>query len=320
MAAPTVIRWDTPGAPPLLRVASSFISVLDFCLVQRGWSKEMSDTDKAVYRAGSGERKFYRVLNDGSFSYSGTSYQYTMAKISMYDSMTTIDTGVGLTGHAYLSACGATTSTARPWVVIVDETGFFFISFPHLAASSFTLSTAIGIVQYVGETIPALPGNTVRNVLAGGNMSMIPHYGSSIECIGNGDSTFVNRSLDGTRTNIKSRIQKNGGEPAGVVNLPYGNSANAPLSYPYNGELLYAMPLLDDALDYTMGDHIPGLYYPCQKGHTLNSFQDYTADGKTLRAFRTHAVAFDIGTAQAATFPNSNIGACLIDVSAGFRP
>ena len=75
MAAPVAYSWADVGAPTLNATAGSFLSVLDFCLLSNGWSKPYTGTNKAVYRADAGERKFYRVLDDASMIYYSTIYK-----------------------------------------------------------------------------------------------------------------------------------------------------------------------------------------------------------------------------------------------------
>lgn len=320
MAAPTVIKWSDTDVPELKRTSGSLIAILDFCLPQRGWVKEFSGTGKAVYRAGTGERKFYRVLDDGSVYYN-TTYYYTIAEVRCYDSMTDVDTGAGLTGPGYISKSLANITTAHPWVCIFDEKGFHFVSFPHLDVLSFTQTTAIGIPHYAGETIPCLPGETPRNVIMGSQPSKIPQYGSSL-CTTGGVTTgnFCNRSIDGTRANITPKMLENGGVSGSSGTYPVGNSSTLLLSYPYYGAVLYGQSMLDDALSYSMGDLIPGFFYPCVKAHSLDTFQIYPDGSKSLMAFRVHSTSGDISSIQGTPLPSQHLGAILIDISAGFRP
>ena len=291
MAAPTVIKWSDAGSPALTRTASSLINVLDYCLPQRGWVKEFSGTDKAVYRAGSGERKFYRVLNDGSFYFSSITYQYCHARITAYDSMTDVDTGAGQWGEGYITVSNSGTAVPRPWVCIVNETAVIFLVLPHLTAEA---PTANGLVFGFGDTIPALPGNTARAFLAAGLLNSPLNNSCPVTCpLDNNTSPYANplkcsRSLDGSRTALSVGLAVNGGNPgtANGTTYPFGVVDTTALSYPYNGELLCGRPMLNDGIAYSMGDYIPGIFYPCQKGNCFDNWGQYQSGDLLFLAAR----------------------------------
>jgi hypothetical protein len=315
-----VVKWTDGGAPTLSRVASSLIGVLDYCLPQKGWTKVYSGTDKAVYRAGLGEQKFYRVLNNGSFYYSSTDYQYCHAKITAYDSMTDVDTGTGLWGERYFNLSNSGTAVPRPWMCIFNETTLLFVVLP-TKTTGLTLATSNSNLLGLGDTLAALPGNTSRCFLAGQSVLSSPVTNTCPICCPNASASsstyklICNRSLDGTRTAITTGLIGNGGY-AGTDTpsaYPFGKSSTTVFSYPYNGELLYARPMLDDGLAYSMGDYIPGLFYPCQKGNTLNNWGEYSADGNsfiTLRTLGADSQSYDTTNA-------AYIGAMLISLTGG---
>lgn len=317
MAAPTVIKWSDAGSPMLSRVASSFIGVLDYCLLRRGWTKDFSGAGKAVYRAGTGERKFYRLLNDGSFYYSTATYQYCHAKITAYDSMSDVDTGAGQWDEAYVTLSNSGTAVSRPWVCIFNETAVLLVILPHLTDNA---TAANSVVFGFGETLPALPGNTARNFLAAGLLLSPLQNSSAISCpsaqlVYSGLNPIgCNRSLDGSRTAINTGLIVNGGRPgvSSGSNSPFAAIDTTILSYPYNGELLYGRPMLDDGLDNSMGDYIPGLFYPCQKSSGFNNLGSYTSGQTTFVAVRVIACYAGMGLTGATT---AYLGAILISLS-----
>ena len=319
MGAPMVVKWTDGGAPTLSRVASSVIDVLDYCLPQKGWTKVFSGTDKAVYRAGSGERKFYRVQNDGSFYYSSTSYQYCHARITAYDSMTDVDTGTGQWGQRHFNVSNSGTPVPRPWMCIFNETTFLFVCLP-TKTTGVTMASANSNILGFGDTKAALPGNTDRSFIAGTWLSSPATNNCALSCpystIATGYAKLVcNRSLDGSRTALDTGLFNNGGLSGAKDGelYPFGRSSAAPFAYPYNGEMLYGRPMMDDGSAYTLGDYIPGLFYPCHQGNTLNNWGEYTADSKTLVAVRvvsSNSISFDTTTA-------SDIGAVLISLDEG---
>lgn len=324
MGAPMVIKWTDGGAPTLSRVEGALIGVLDYCLPQKGWVKEFSGTGKAVYRAASGERKFYRVLNDGSFYYSSTSYQYCHAKITAYDAMTDVDTGTGQWGESYLPVSNSGTAVVRPWVCIFNETTVLLVVLPHLT-TGLTLATSNSWLGGFGETLAALPGNTNRNFIAGGILASPTASGSTLTFPLSAGSLSsytsyaapirVNRSLDGTRLAINCGIIGNGGQHGAIQDniYPFGRSDTVVLSYPYNGSLLYARPLIDDGVAYSMGDLVPGLCYALHKGNTLDNWADYASDDLDFIAVRVACPHGGLTTTSA-----GYIGAMLICKDAGY--
>lgn len=320
--AKQVIKWTDTNAPELLRVDSSLISVLDFCLPNKGWVKEFSGTGKAVYRAGTGERKFYRVLNDGSFYYGSTIYQYCHAKITAYDTMTDVDTGAGQWAESYFPLSINGTAVARPWMCIFDEKSVLLITIPS-KTTGLTLETANSQIMGFGETIVALPGNTARNFLAGHGMNNAPgrpeYNYCPLVCAGtyalnasNYGKITANRSLDGTRTGINvGLVTGGGGFSPSTIQAPFAQESTTILSYPYYGDLLHARPMLDDGIAGSPGDYIPWLYYPCQKASSFDNWGTCTALDST------QFIAIKVVTAGVGmdTTIIGNLGAILIKIT-----
>lgn len=287
MAAPTVFRWSDTGAPTLDNTAGSLISVLDFCLPSRGWVKEFTGTGKAVYRAGTGNRKYYRILDDNSMINSS----FYSALVTGYDSMTGIDTGAGWGQSAYIRKSYNDTGVKR-WICVVDEKGFWIITQPHGGTS-----VDIGLRQfaphYIGETIPALPGQTSRDIIAA--CTSLGPYNSVVAAPEN-DSTYAramcNRSLDSSASSLSLYIERLPLYTGGNASyLPAGNFTNALYSYPYNGELLYCKGFLKDNAANTIGDYVPWLYYTAQKGSGFTNGGTVSADGMTFLTVYVGGVA-----------------------------
>lgn len=244
MPAPVRVNWDDAGAPTLNNVASSLIAVLDFALLSNGWAKEFSATNIAVYRAPSGNRKFYRVLDDNSQSVSSI----LSAKITAYDSMTDASTGTGWGAVAYFRK-SATTSSAKRWFVLVDSSGFWLVTQPG-GDTARDVNDYPVVPHYIGDDVPALPGESPRAVL---NACVVTDYASNAaittpnyysETAGN--RIFCNRSNDGTSLSIVTialaRDMQTGADYAG--SRPVGCCTVAPFAYPYNGSLVYGKPYI----------------------------------------------------------------------------
>lgn len=311
MAAPVIIRSTDVGAPTLSRVASSLISVLDYCLLGNGWTKPFSDTNKAVYKSTSTESKYYRILNDGSFYYSSTAYQYCHAKLEAYDTMSTVDSGTGLwaTGYIFLSD---TTVVARPWMCIVGTNSFWFITCPFSSASGY--ATAFSVPHYIGMTIPSLPGQTARSFIAYASLNLTS--GSGLHCPTQQRNLTYSRSLDGSDLSVTAYVGQNGGYTGYAVSsslyYPAGNAENISrlLDYPYNGSLLRNRPMLVDTTnDFPLGDFLQGFYYTSHNRLCFSNWQ--TVDNHIVVHTRR---AED----SAATMDTVDKGCFLIDISAGY--
>lgn len=326
MAAPLVIRWTDSGAPALTKMASTIIAVFDYCLPQKGWLKEFSGVDKAVYRAGSGQRKYYRVLHDDSFYAQSSSYTWGHAKISGYDTMTSVDDGAGLwgEGYVYVSAQPNDGQTPRPWICILDETGFVFITYP--GATTATVNDYAAATHYIGETVPSLPGEPARNIIAA--KYVLDLYGTALNGVENendNNAVACNRSLDGTRSRIKTFLKRNGGQEGCRQGYqePVGNIVSCIYDYPYNGNVLYARPMLNDGVALSLGDYIPGLYHPSQKYTGFTNLQTYTDGEKTFLAIIVFAaVGRWLQNAlyrDAGQLADTFAGVVFFDISTGFR-
>ena len=146
------------GAPVVHGAVGSLINVLDAVLVNGygstpslGWTKEFSGTNKAVYRAPSGTRRYVRV--DDSIGYN--------ASISSYETMINIDNGTdrmpSIAGAAiYWYKSYYQNTAATRWYIIGDEAGFYFI--PFVFTSVYNSSNNIGFywskTYYAGDYNP----------------------------------------------------------------------------------------------------------------------------------------------------------------------
>src|SRR5690606_18510430 len=89
-----------------------------------GWAREFTGTNKAVFRAATGNRLRLRVDDTGT----------TEARAVGYESMTDVDTGTlafptngQVAGGLYIRKSNTADNTARPWVLIATGTAFYFL-------------------------------------------------------------------------------------------------------------------------------------------------------------------------------------------------
>lgn len=315
MAIPSIVRWDDVGAPTLNNAASSLLAVLDFALLPKGWTKEFSNTDIAVYRAPLGSRKFYRILDNNSQS----TDNILSPTITAYDTMSDASTGSGWGVVAYLRK-SETTSTAKRWVVLVDSYGFWLVTQPggSIAAS---VDGYPMVPHYIGDDVPLLPGETPRAVI---NACVLMSYASNAAITTPdyyyspaGNNIFVNRSNDGTSLNIKTvalaRDFQTGADYTG--NKPAGCCTSAPFNYPYNGSLICGKPYITNGPNLTsIGSYIPFVYYTPQKGGGFSSLQVYTDSDKQFMALRiSNAATTSVRAAYSTS--SANYGVLLLCIN-----
>src|SRR5579859_6881055 len=114
--------------------AGSLITALDAALVTgQGWSKVFSGTNKAAYRAPSGNRLYLRVQDDGPGTGGAREARYTG-----YEAMSDVDTGVNpfptssqgvsSTAMQVIRKSNTADATARNYVIFADtRTIYMFV-------------------------------------------------------------------------------------------------------------------------------------------------------------------------------------------------
>lgn len=129
--AVTVYKSTDNLAPILTGLAGTLIDVLDACLVNgygtqpaAGWTKPFSDTNKAVFRQGTGSSQLYLRLDD-------TNPIFTMS--IGYETMSSVDVGTGtfpsirstLPTGVFWNKSNVGTSASRTWIVVANERAFY---------------------------------------------------------------------------------------------------------------------------------------------------------------------------------------------------
>lgn len=254
-----------------------------------GWAKEFTATNKRVYRSPntSGTRMYLRIDESAANRY---------ARARSYETMSDVDTGTGpcptdvqVSGGAYVTKTDATSGSAsRPWAVIGDDRGFYFIGFYH---GSFAGSCH---GAYFGDVAPVFGGVDPWAFLVAAHSA---DYGSAppgqigINYMSGAAPAWVQRGATGlagalqtARTGVSPRDAATGLDSGGASNN---------LSYPTpEGEML-ASPVyaVDLAPPYQNRGEYPGFQWLMQ-GPTAPylaawDFVDGADDlaGRKLRAF-----------------------------------
>lgn len=133
-----VVYRSTDGSAPVLTgQAGSLVALLYACLVTgygakaaAGWAREFTATNKAVFRAATGNRLRLRVDDTGTQE----------ARAVGYETMSDVDTGTNafptsgqVSGGLFIRKSNTADATSRPWVLIATGTAFYFL--PHNLSS-----------------------------------------------------------------------------------------------------------------------------------------------------------------------------------------
>lgn len=169
----TVYRSSDASAPVLTGTAGTLNTLLHACLVTgygaksaAGWAREFQSGQVSVYRAASG-RRFRLRVDDG-----GTDY----ARFLGYEVMTDADTGTGpfptnaqVGGGLYCLKSNTSDSTARPWVLVANETALYFL--PLGAGTDWLTAPASGDGLsghfFFGDLVPYLSGDNYASAVFG---------------------------------------------------------------------------------------------------------------------------------------------------------
>lgn len=300
MGAPTIYRWDDVNAPVLAGTEGSLVNLLTKVLVDGygskaglGWTREFVNAGQtiAVFRndPATGTGFFLRV--DDSTARGGNAPRF--ADLVGYEVMADLNTGNGrfpLTGAQSVGKSNTANTTARAWVVVGDQRGFYLFAwyYDNLPITSSLAALAFWFGDFVSE----VPGdayaccNIAVNEGSYGYLGVFsPYY-------------WLARAAGGAVGAIAGALHAGAGPGSSSV------AGNLGATYPWYGQLLVARPWLSDSASNSFRGWLPGLYYPCH-AYPLNNFTVTAHGDKSLLAVHTN---------------NGGHGQLLIDTSANWRP
>lgn len=177
-----IYRSTDSGAPVLTGEAGALVGVLDACLIDgygakpaAGWVKQLTATNKRVYRPGvaARARQYFRVDDSAPVS-------ARFARITGYVSMTDIDTGENpfpysggtpeVPAFVYCHKSQTADATARPWVVAADQRTAIL-----LIKAGVTNWTGTWAVTYMGEFYSYVSEDPYQTALIGGWSESAPN-------------------------------------------------------------------------------------------------------------------------------------------------
>lgn len=315
MSAPTVVKHYTDaGVPELSGIEGSLCVLLDYLLTLCDWETVWNGVGKRVYRPKTGLRHFLRVDDSTARGSSAT----RIAMMQSYESMSDVDTGLGLLGTTYVRKSGTADTVARPWSFIGD--GRFFHLFIHYGSTSASIGPESECGWYCwGEGIAA-PGETDFTVLMGGRDA----YASATADISYAGFLQNPAAITGTGSSYCQVSKNNAGTTSAYYFGLIGNGGPCRQEaviggvgpvYPFKGRLMYARPYIPDDVVYDIRGYIPGLYNPIVQGAAgsgLSNRQIVIQDDKSLLIFR-------IRISSNCSANTLYLGWVAIDIGEGFR-
>jgi hypothetical protein len=277
--AVTVYQSTDASAPVLSGTAGALLGVLNACLINgygsksaAGWASAFSATNINVYRAATGNRFYLRVSD-----------LTTDGRVICYETMTDASSGTNPTptnaqvsGGGYWRKSSTADSTARPWIVIADETWFW------LFIDGSSGGTGVSYwPQFFGDFTAYKSGGDAYSTLLTVNTTANNSGGAYhlATTIGVPPGThFIVRGADGT-TLSKAACKHSdraisGSYPGGDANLPYPQP---------DGKLWLAPIYIAEDKSSVLANNrvrgeMPSVYAPCCYS-VGNHLDTYTASG-----------------------------------------
>ena len=269
MAAPIYYRWDDAYAPVARGERTSLIEILTACLVTGYGDKPGAGWERLTVNA-EGTKAWFR---NNTTTGLGFPIMFDAARpglanhinVMAYEAMSDIDTGL-LPFRATpttISVSGTANTTARPWVVVADDRGFYFVCWISNTASPGTLYNVQKSEFFYGDLIKIYPSDQFAAAMFTGNYDNVGNqHGYSFNMAspntGGGGFVLMPRKRSGTPGAVSAHLIHNGG-PSGAYPGTEG-IAKQP-----DDPLIISRPYINNAEAYTMRAFFPGLYAPCHK-------------------------------------------------------
>jgi len=232
---------------------------ISFKLASLGWEKVYTGTNKAVYRPldPASTRPYIRVDDSNA----------AFARVQMYESMTDVDTGAGvspsLSGGWYWHKAAGASATATYWLLVGDSRGFYFLNSPY-GGTPTTQVGGIATSRYVGDLNSLRSGDAWCAVLTGattngyydsnGCLFSVPSEGFSIMRASHG----LGNAISTTRQVFGSAGSLSGSDSVGGT---FPSRAD-------NGLRLSPILLTDGAVANGPRGEVPGAFHCPQTGVT----------------------------------------------------
>ena len=321
------------SAPVLASAPGSLIQVLDACLVTGygsrtalGWSKVFSGTNKAVYRAATGNRFYLRVDDSDN----------DVARVIGYEQMSDVDTGIDpfplnsqVAGGLYLRKTNGVTGG---WAVFGNATSFYFLPETEDVSWNSSSANSAGGQFFFGQFNSFRQGDAYATMIIGsinntlgygnfGNFNYIPVFTGNNAALGNIYGHYVARNFLGTRRSIDvgklpSRESYQVGSESDQLRMICGDYDVYGINYPdfITGKLTFTRILISEILRYTrpadagitvQRGQLPGVLIPLQQGYSHGDTFNGAASGKLINKTFVIAKVYGRNVNNNLTFPGT---------------
>lgn len=230
---------------------------ISFKLAALGWEKVYTGTNKAVYRPldPASTRPYIRVDDSNA----------AFARVQMYESMTDVDTGVGLTpGKAegwYWHKWAGAAATATYWLLVGDSRGFYFLNNTRYASAT-TQNGYAAVSRYAGDLNSYRSGDAWCAALTGaGSADYYDLSGCVFTSAAAGLAVMRASHGLGATTGCSRLVFGNAGVTSGAD--AFGGAFPSRTD---NGLRLSAIQLTDGAVSNGPRGELPGAYHCPQTG------------------------------------------------------
>lgn len=258
---------------------------ISFKLAPLGWEKVFSKTNVAVYRPTdpASTRPYIRVDDTNA----------AFARVQMYESMTDVDTGYGVSpaqaGGWYWYKWNTAATTATYWLLVGDSRGFYFLN-NMSGATALTQNNNPAVSRYVGDLNSYRSGDAWSAVATGFAST---GFTQTVGCVFSGTSGFsVMRASHGLGVaDTPSRLVFGN---AGAVSGMDGTCGTFP-SRADNGLRLSSILFTDGAASNGPRGELPGAYHCPQAGALVGMGADVVLTKGTGRFFGKTLLSISVG-------------------------
>ena len=266
---------------------------ISFKMPPLGWEKVFSKTNVAVYRPTdpASTRPYLRVDDTNA----------AFARVQMYESMTDVDTGSGVTptlaGGWYWHKWNVAAATATYWLVIGDSRGFYFLNNMAGTASAATQGGGAAAGRYAGDLNSYRSGDAWCAMLTGMNST---GYNGTIGCIfssqSGGFQTMRSSQGIGASVSCDRQVFGSASNPSGAD----GSGGVFP-SRTDNGLRLSTIQITDGVVANGPRGELPGAFHCPQSGVAAGIGGDVLLTRGTAQFSGKTVLSLSVGSPNGAT-------------------
>lgn len=166
---------------------------LSFKMPSLGWEEVYSKTNVSVFRSADprGTRPYFRI-DDSNALY---------ARVQMYESMTDVDTGLGVApgvaGGYYWAKCSSAQTKGMYWLLIGDSRGFYLGNAPYEYTDALSQNAYPVNIKYAGDLNSVKSGDAWAGFLSGAISSDWPDTSGDVFATTNANGMSLQRASHG---------------------------------------------------------------------------------------------------------------------------